>query len=79
MTAIVSRFFQSNAFGFASFYKKRYLAKVDRNVKTYCTKCIDGFVTLISSLNGYLVRLYIGAMMKIARILSMLYIPLVNA
>ncbi len=34
---------------------------------------------LISSLSGYLVRLYVAATTKTARILSMLYIPLVNA
>jgi hypothetical protein len=46
MTVTISKFIQSSAFGFASFCKKRYLAKVDRSVKTYNTKCIDGFVTL---------------------------------
>jgi hypothetical protein len=46
MIVVVSRFLQSNAFGFASFSKKRYFAKVNRSVKTYCNKCIDGFVTL---------------------------------
>jgi hypothetical protein len=45
MIATISKFIQSSAFGFASFCKQRYLAKVDRNVKTYNTKCIDGFVT----------------------------------
>jgi hypothetical protein len=46
MTITILEFIQSSAFGFASFCKKRYLAKVDRSVKTYNTKCIDGFVTL---------------------------------
>jgi hypothetical protein len=46
MIATISNFFQSNAFGFAGFCKKRYLTKVNKNVKTYYTKCIVGFVTL---------------------------------
>jgi hypothetical protein len=32
MTAIVSKFLESNAFGFAGFCNKRYLAKVDKSV-----------------------------------------------
>ncbi len=52
------------------------LQKLTKVYKTYCTKCIDGFV---SNLSGYLVRLYVGATTKITRILSMLYIPLGNA
>jgi hypothetical protein len=45
MTTIVSKFLQSSAFGFVDFCKK-YLAKVDKSVKPYCTKIINGFVTL---------------------------------
>jgi hypothetical protein len=46
MIATISKILQSNAFGFASFCKKRYFTKVNKNVKTYYTKCIVGFVIL---------------------------------